>query len=182
MHKMRSTNKMGNYRQSMDVQYYQSPCGELILASYDGKLCLCDWYDKPCAEHNKKRTQRILEADAKEESSTVLNQTKKELDEYFAGIRNYFNVPLLLTGTDFQKKVWLALLEIPYGETRTYLDIARRVNNPKGVRAVAQAIGANGISLFIPCHRVIGSNHSLPGFAGGLDAKRLLLGLEGADI
>ena len=134
----------------------------------------------PCAERNKQRLQRILKADFKEESSTVLNQAQKELDEYFMGIRKIFSTPLLPIGTDFQKRVWKALLEIPYGETRSYMEIAERVNNPKGVRAVAQAIGANGISLFIPCHRVIGSNHSLTGFAGGLEAKRILLKIEGS--
>ena len=109
-----------------------------------------------------------------------MNQAQKELDEYFMGIRKIFSTPLLPIGTDFQKRVWKALLEIPYGETRSYMEIAERVNNPKGVRAVAQAIGANGISLFIPCHRVIGSNHSLTGFAGGLEAKRILLKIEGS--
>ena len=81
-------------------------------------------------------------------------------------------------GTDFQQQVWEALLGIPYGETVSYKDIALRVGNPKGVRAVAQAVGANGIAIFIPCHRVVGSNHSLTGFAGGLEAKRMLLEIE----
>lgn len=84
-----------------------------------------------------------------------------------------------LAGTDFQQSVWRALMEIPYGETRSYMQIAERIGNPKGVRAVAQAIGANGLSIIVPCHRVIGANHSLTGFAGGLEAKRFLLNLEG---
>ena len=112
------------------------------------------------------------------ESSPVLEQTARELNEYFAGKRKTFDIPLHPVGTDFQKRVWDALLEIPYGETRTYKEIARSVNNPKGVRAVAGAIGANGISILIPCHRVIGSNHSLTGFAGGIEAKRQLLETE----
>lgn len=87
-------------------------------------------------------------------------------------------MPLHPFGTNFQKSVWNALLEIPYGVTRSYLHIARQVGNEKGVRAVAQAIGANGIGIIIPCHRVIGSDRSLTGFAGGLDAKRTLLRLE----
>lgn len=174
------TSKEGNPQQIVNIQHYHSPCGEIILASSNGKLCLCDWQDMPCAERNKQRLQRILKADFKEESSTVLNQAQKELDEYFMGIRKIFSTPLLPIGTDFQKRVWKALLEIPYGETRSYMKTAERVNNPKGVRAVAQAIGANGISLFIPCHRVIGSNHSLTGFAGGLEAKRILLKIEGS--
>jgi methylated-DNA-[protein]-cysteine S-methyltransferase len=100
------------------------------------------------------------------------------LNEYFTGIRKIFDIPLRPIGTDFQKKVWHALLNIPYGETRSYKEIAISMGNPNSTRAVAGAIGANGISIFIPCHRVIGSNHCLTGFAGGLDAKRRLLELE----
>ena len=103
---------------------------------------------------------------------------KKELDEYFAGKRHTFEIPLHPVGTDFQKQVWQALLEIPYGETRTYKEIAQKTNKLKGIRAVAQAIGANGISILIPCHRVIGTNRSLTGYAGGIEAKRLLLNIE----
>ena len=162
----------------VNIQYYDSPCGRLVLASADDELCLCDWNEKPCAERNKRRLVRLLNAEFSMETSAALERTKKELDEYFAGKRRQFDIPLHPVGTEFQKQVWQALLEIPYGETRTYKAIAQRVDNPKGVRAVASAIGANGISIIIPCHRVIGSNHSLTGFAGGLDAKRLLLETE----
>ena len=160
------------------VQYYDSPCGRLVLGSVGEELCVCDWFDKPCAERNKRRLARLLNANIIEKSTVVITQAKVQLDEYFAGKRNIFDVPLHPTGTVFQQSVWNALLEIPYGETRTYKDIAMRIENIKGVRAVAQAIGANGISIFIPCHRVIGSNHSLTGFAGGLEAKSILLKLE----
>ena len=165
-------------KQKVYIQYYDSPCGELILASAGDALCLCDWFEMPCAERNKRRLTRLLHADFIEETSPILEQTKQELNEYFAGKRKTFDIPLHPVGTDFQKQVWQALLEIPYGETRTYKEIAQRVNNLKGVRAVAQAIGANGMSILIPCHRVIGTNHSLTGFAGGIDAKRLLLNIE----
>lgn len=165
-------------KQTVNIQYYNSPCGEVILASVGDELCLCDWYEKPCAERNKRRLERLLNAEFITASSPILEKTKTELDEYFAGKRKTFNIPLHPVGTDFQKQVWQALLEIPYGETRTYKEIAKRVNNLKGVRAVAQAIGANGMSILIPCHRVIGSNHSLTGFAGGIEAKRLLLDIE----
>ena len=110
--------------------------------------------------------------------SAVLEETKKELDEYFAGKRHTFEIPLHPVGTVFQKQVWQALLEIPYGETRTYKEIAQKTNKLKCIRAVAQAIGANGISILIPCHRVIGTNRSLTGYAGGIEAKRLLLNIE----
>ena len=167
-------------KQPVCVQYYNSPCGELVLASVGGELCLCDWNEKPCAGRNKNRLIRLLDADLREESSEVLLRAIEQLDEYFAGKRKSFDLHLHPVGTDFQKQVWDALLEIPYGETRTYMEIAQRVGNPKGVRAVAQAIGANGIGIIIPCHRVIGSDHSLTGFAGGLEAKKILLELERA--
>lgn len=165
-------------KQQVNIQYYDSPCGELVLASVGNELCLCDWNEMPCAERNKHRLVRLLHAEFTTASSPILEQTKQELDEYFAGKREAFDIPLHPVGTDFQKQVWQALLEIPYGETRTYKEIALRVNNLKGVRAVAQAIGANGMSIIIPCHRVIGTNHSLTGFAGGIEAKRLLLNIE----
>ena len=111
----------------------------------------------------------------RQETSSVLELARQQLDEYFLGIRRSFEIPLHPVGTDFQRKVWNALLDIPYGETRSYKEIAQSIGNPNCVRAVAGAIGANGISILIPCHRIIGSNRSLTGFAGGLEAKRILL-------
>ena len=163
---------------SIHIQYYNSPCGEIVLASMGDELCLCDWNEKPCAERNKHRLVKYMNAVFRVETSDVLEQTKKQLDEYFAGTRKAFDIPLHPVGTEFQQQVWNALLEIPYGETRSYKDIALSIANPQGIRAVAQAIGANGISILIPCHRVIGSNHSLTGFAGGIEAKRILLEIE----
>lgn len=166
-------------RQIVNIQYYASPCGRLILASVGNELCLCDWLEQPCAVRNKQRLARILNAEFTTNPSVVLEQTRAELEEYFSGERKTFDIPLHPVGTDFQKQVWQALLDIPYGQTRSYKEIAQVVNNLKGVRAVAGAIGANGISILIPCHRVIGANHSLTGFAGGIEAKRRLLEIEG---
>ena len=160
------------------IQYYDSPCGRIVLGSVGEELCFCDWFDKPCAERNKRRLARLLNASFKEETTGVISQAMQQLDEYFAGRRETFDIALHPVGTAFQLRVWNALLEIPYGETRTYKDVALRVDNLKGVRAVAQAVGANGISVVIPCHRVVGSDHSLTGFAGGLEAKRILLDIE----
>ena len=171
-------NERNNATQVICIQYYSSPCGELILASTGNELCLCDWNGMPCAERNKRRIGRYVNADFSIASSAVLEETKRQLDDYFAGNRKMFDIPLHPVGTDFQLRVWRALLDIPYGETRSYMEIAKHIGNPKGVRAVAQAIGANGIDIFIPCHRVIGSNHSLTGFTGGLDKKEFLLELE----
>ena len=108
----------------------------------------------------------------------VIEEAVRQLDEYFAGCRREFSMPLQPVGTDFQLRVWRALLDIPYGQTRSYMDIARAIGSPRSARAAAQAIGANGIAILIPCHRVIGSNQSLTGFAGGLDKKAWLLDHE----
>ena len=116
--------------------------------------------------------------DGKEEETELINKTYKELDEYFRGKRKTFDIPLKIEGTEFQKKVWNELLEIPYGETRSYLDIAKRVGNPKASRAVGMANHNNKTIIIIPCHRVIGSNKKLIGYAGGLDVKEKLLKLE----
>ncbi len=169
---------MNHTQLSISFQHYDSPCGTLILASVGEAICLCDWIDMPCAVKNKRRLVQSLKAELREQPSAVIIRTKEELDEYFAGKRTTFDVPLYPVGTEFQKRVWEALLGIPFGETRTYKDIAIAVGNVKRVRAVASAIGANGMSILIPCHRVIGSDHSLTGFAGGLEAKRILLELE----
>ena len=160
------------------IQYYNSPCGELVLASMGDELCLCDWNGMPCAERNLCRIGRYVNEDFRKETSPVIEQTKRQLDDYFAGNRKEFDIQLHTFGTDFQNRVWKALLDIPYGKTRTYMEIAKSIGNAKGVRAVAQAIGANSLDIIVPCHRVIGSNHSLTGFAGGLDKKRFLLELE----
>lgn len=165
----------------VNIQYYDSPCGQLVLASAGDELCLCDWNEMPCAERNMRRLVRLIGAEFQDSTSPVLEQTKHELDQFFAGKRKEFDIPLRYVGTEFQKQVWQALLDIPYGETRTYMEIARRIGNPKGVRAVAGAIGANGMSIIIPCHRVIGSDNSLTGFAGGLHTKQLLLEIESSN-
>lgn len=150
------------------IQHYNSPCGNMVLASVGDELCLCDWSEMPCAERNMHRLARLMHASFKTESTSVLEQAMAQLNEYFSGTRTTFTIPLRPVGTDFQQRVWNALLQIPYGATRSYKDIAIGVGNAKAIRAVAQAIGANGISIFIPCHRVIGTNRSLTGYAGGL--------------
>lgn len=108
----------------------------------------------------------------------ILLKAEAELYGYFLEKESSFNIPLNLKGTLFQKKVWQALLEIPYGKTCSYKDIAQKIGNPKAVRAVGTAIGKNPISIIIPCHRVIASNGGLGGFAGGIDRKKILLDLE----
>ena len=149
-----------------------------MLGSFEGKLWLCDWAVEKHRDIVDVRLRKILQADYEEKTSDIIRETGKQLDEYFDGKRTVFDIPLLFVGTDFQKKVWYKLLEIPYGTTLSYGELATRLDMPKAVRAVANANGANAISILVPCHRVIGSDHSLTGYGGGLDAKKTLLTLE----
>ena len=169
---------MMNNRKQINIQYYDSPCGQLVLASFADSLCLCDWSDNPFAERNMRRLTRGMNVSFKTETTSVLEETKRQLDEYFAGKRKSFDIQLRMVGTCFQQQVWNALTDIPYGATKSYKDIAQSIGKPQAVRAVAGAVGANGISILIPCHRVIGSDNSLTGYAGGLEAKRELLRIE----
>jgi len=109
----------------------------------------------------------------------VLLGTVQQLEEYFAGVRTTFDMPIGLGGTDFQRRVWLAVNETPFGQTTTYMKISKKLGNPGAIRAVGAAIGANPILIVLPCHRIIGTNGQLTGYAGGLDRKRFLLDLEG---
>lgn len=149
----------------------KSPVGTLTLVASDKGLTAILW-----PQDDPKRVK--LPILTRGDSHPVLRQAEKELDEYFAGKRTRFTVALEFTGTDFQKKVWKALLEIPFGETRSYGDIARKLGKPGAMRAVGAANGRNPISIIAPCHRVIGADGSLTGFAGGLAAKKKLLALE----
>lgn len=161
------------------IRHYESPCGMLMLGSFDDKLCLCDWQVEKHRDHIDRRLKRMLNAEFEEGTSEVIDKAIKQLDEFFARQRKIFDIPLLFVGTDFQKTVWNELQKIPFGKTVSYGEMARRIGMPKAVRAVANANGANSMSIFAPCHRVIGSDHSLTGYGGGLDAKRTLLKLEG---
>ncbi len=162
------------------TRIYESPCGTLMLGSFSDKLCLCDWQVEKHRDHVDNRLRRLLDAEFLDGTSAVIDTAIAQLDEYFAGTRQEFNVPILLAGTDFQKKVWNALLTIPFGNTVSYREISSRIGMPKAVRAVANANGANSISIFVPCHRVIGSDNTLTGYGGGLAAKEFLLKLERA--
>ncbi len=150
-----------------------SPVGTLTLvASYKGLAAIL-WPDD---DPRRVRLEPRVEAP----DHPVLIEPERQLAAYFAGALTRFTLPLDFAGTDFQKKVWAALLTIPIGETRTFRDIVRQIRKPDAVRAVGAANGRNPISIVAPCHRVIGSNGALTGFAGGLAAKEHLLGLEGS--
>ncbi|MFM0132229.1 methylated-DNA--[protein]-cysteine S-methyltransferase [Paraburkholderia sediminicola] len=148
-----------------------SPVGELKLVANGNRLAAILWEnDKP----NRVRLPERVEADER----PILIETERQLNEYFAGTRDRFDLELDFQGTDFQKKVWAALLTIPFGETRSYSDIATQIGNINAVRAVGAANGRNPISIVAPCHRVIGASGDLTGFAGGLANKMFLLSLE----
>lgn len=165
----------------ISIQRYQSPCGELLLGAFGNRLCLCNWTKELHPKRVENRLQALLNAKFTEESVPVVQEAAWQLDEYFKGKRQAFDMPLLLVGTEFQKSAWQELLKIPYGTTITYADLAARLGRPNAVRAVANANGANAISIFAPCHRVVGSNGTLGGYGGGIEAKRFLLGLEGCN-
>ncbi|WLH11857.1 methylated-DNA--[protein]-cysteine S-methyltransferase [Pseudomonas hefeiensis] len=149
-----------------------SPVGQLILVARDTKLAAILWENE--------RLNRVRLGPLEEHSQhPVLKETERQLMEYFAGQRRRFELELDFAGTDFQVRVWQALLTIPFGETRSYRDIAIQIGQPTAVRAVGAANGRNPISIIAPCHRVIGTGGSLTGFAGGLAAKQFLLSLEG---
>jgi len=159
----------------METLYYSrmhSSAGLLLLAASEKGLVVLE-FDRGLFPPKKPRANW-------KESAEATGSYIRELSEYFAGNRREFTFPLDLRGTEFQLKCWRALLQIPYGETRTYADIARAVNQPKGFRAVGLANNRNPIAIVVPCHRVVASDGTLCGYGGGLDVKRKLLELEGA--
>lgn len=151
-----------------------SPVGQLTLVATDVGLAAVLW------ENDRPRLAR-LQAGAQANTQPLLVDVERQLQEYFSGARRHFTVPLDFAGTEFQCRVWNALLTIPFGETRSYGQIAEQVGSPSAVRAVGAANGRNPVSIIAPCHRVIGSTGKLTGFAGGLDAKAFLLTLEGVN-
>ena len=165
----------------INIQYHKTKVGEFILGSFDSKLCMLDWRYRRMRTTIDNRIRNGLKAEYVENGDEIIDKAIEQLDEYLRGDRNKFDIPLLMVGTEFQKSVWNALMKVPYGLTSTYLQLAENVNNKKAVRAVASANGANAISLIIPCHRIIGSNGELVGYAGGLPVKKRLLELEQSD-
>jgi len=152
----------------------RSPVGVLTLVASGDALAAILW-------ENDRPGRVRLDVVAEDTKHPTLLETERQLGEYFAGRRKVFDLALVFAGTEFQKKVWSALLTIPFGETRTYAQIAKQIGHPAATRAVGAANGRNPISIVTPCHRVIGSSGALTGFAGGLDVKARLLRLEGAD-
>lgn len=148
-----------------------SPVGQLKLVASEHGLVAILWENDP---PRRVRLAEVIESD----DDPIVGETERQLREYFSGQRTAFELPLDFRGTEFQRKVWSALLTIPFGETRSYAQIAEQIGSPAAVRAVGAANGRNPLSIVAPCHRVVGSNGKLTGFAGGLETKAKLLSLE----
>lgn len=162
----------------LNILRYHSPYGIIWLGESEGMLRMADWEGGRNSDVSGRPARLNDYVTISEHASPTNVKASLQLDEYFNGSRHTFDIPTNPCGTDFQKKVWKELLNVPYGKTATYGDIARFIGMPKATRAVANAIGRNPISIFIPCHRIIGSNHSLTGYAGGIATKKRLLDLE----
>ena len=155
--------------------YKQTPVGDIAIGESEGFITYLLFSTEIKMNENIKSNYIV-------EETPLIKKTKHQLDEYFAGERKDFELPLNPAGTEFQMKVWEALREIPYGETRSYQQIGVQIGCPKASRAVGQANNRNPISVIIPCHRVIGVKGKLTGYGGGIDIKEILLALEGKSV
>jgi methylated-DNA-[protein]-cysteine S-methyltransferase len=167
------THRRGGRERAMAYKHMSTPVGRLTLVAGDNGLAAILW-------HNDRPGRVKLNVGAEVDDHPVLVETERQLEEYFAGRRKQFALTLDLSGTAFQRRVWSALQTIPFGETRSYGQIAKQIGNPNAVRAVGAANGRNPVSIVAPCHRVVGSTGALAGFAGGLEVKAHLLAFEGA--
>lgn len=150
----------------------------MIAAASGEGLCLLEFNDRPALPKELEDLKILLNAEIVEGEHDLIAQTKIQIDEYFQGKRKEFSIKLNTPGTEFQKQVWSVLIDIPYGNTRTYKNQAAKLGNPSSIRAVGKANGENRIAIIIPCHRVIGANGDLIGYGGGLWRKHYLLEFE----
>jgi methylated-DNA-[protein]-cysteine S-methyltransferase len=162
----------------INIQLHRTEIGEVVLGSFRLKLCLLVFRRREIIGTVDDRIKKALNAEFVEHDDEILKKTRRQLDEYFKGLRREFDISILMVGTDFQKRVWNALMRVPYGDTSTYLQLAKDIGNERAVRAVGNANAANPISIIVPCHRIIGSGGELVGYGGGLSVKRRLLELE----
>lgn len=166
-----------NGREVMTVDWLPSPLGTMVAIASERGLCLLEWVDRRALENELIRMRKRFGPLVPGESE-ILDRTKREMGEHFAGERRAFTVPLDLRGSEFQIRAWETLREIPYGETWSYAQMARRMGRPSAVRAVGRANGTNQVAVIVPCHRVIGADGKLTGYGGGLWRKERLLELE----
>lgn len=163
---------------NISLNHIETPLGKMIVCATNKGICLLEFIDRKKLDGQFEKLSKELNATIIEEECMHFDLLRKELNAYFNNELKEFTVPLDLVGTEFQKKVWQALLTIPYGKTTSYMQQSEAIGNPLSVRAVANANGMNKIAIIVPCHRVIGSNGKLTGYAGGLERKRALLNLE----
>ena len=159
---------------------FSTPIGDMFACTSNEGICLVEFIERKQLEKEMTDLKKRLNAEVIENDHPYLKTLIVQMAEYFSGKRKQFDLPLHTPGTPFQQQVWQALLTIPYGATRSYTEQAQYINNPTAVRAVARANGMNRIAIIIPCHRVLGADGSLTGYAGGLERKRWLLDLEKA--
>ena len=162
----------------LHAKWIETPLGAMLALADDRGLHLLDFVDRRGLERALASLSKRLRARALPGNHRYLDQIERELAEYFAGARRAFETPVALTGSEFQSRVWNALLAIPSGETRSYAELARCIGQPQAVRAVGRANGENRLSIIVPCHRVIGADGALTGYGGGLGRKQKLLDLE----
>jgi AraC family transcriptional regulator, regulatory protein of adaptative response / methylated-DNA-[protein]-cysteine methyltransferase len=160
------------------LQWVETPLGPMLCGATEHAICLLEFTDRPLLPTQMARVQKRFHCRFENIANAMTEQLRIELSEYFAKTRERFSVPLDFPGTDFQKRVWTALLDVPYGKTASYLDLAQTLGDPNAVRAVARANGDNRIAIIIPCHRIIGSDGSMTGYGGGIPRKKKLLALE----
>lgn len=163
----------------MYLQSYQSPCGLLTLGQIRDKIGMCIWSETSAGIKVMERTIRWYDMKPMVQPTNLLTTAMEQLDEYFAGTRTSFTIPILTSGTPFQMRIWQVLKDIPYGQTVSYSAIAQRLRINAPVRGIARVIATNPLNIFLPCHRVIGKDQSLTGYSGGLMAKQRLLEIEG---
>lgn len=162
----------------VNIQRFNTPLGTMIAGATENKLCILEFTDRRMLETELKQLTKLLNAKFIQSSNVVIEKTKKQIEEYFEGKRKNFDIKLLTPGSEFQNKVWNALMDIPFGKTISYKQQSINMKIPKSVRAVANANGQNRIAIIIPCHRVIGENGKLTGYGGGLWRKERLINLE----
>ncbi|MFK8020344.1 MAG: bifunctional transcriptional activator/DNA repair enzyme AdaA [Pseudomonadales bacterium] len=168
----------GRDRKLIKVKRLLTPLGPMFVAGDDDGICLLEFDDRKALDGQLTRLQRVLDAQFIAGEHSLFTQLERELEQYFAGHLQQFSTSLQLAGTPFQCQAWNALINIPFGETRSYAQQAEAIGNPKAVRAVARANGQNALAIIVPCHRVVGKDGTLTGYAGGLWRKQKLLDLE----
>jgi len=164
-------------KKQINIQFYKTKYAEFILGSYNNKLCLLDYKYRKMRSIIDDKLKKMLNAEFVVQEDDLLNKTKVQIDEYLMGERKVFSIPLLMVGTEFEKSIWNALIDIPYGQTATYSTLIN--NNPGNtLKSVSHANGANSIAIIIPCHRILGEHGDLVAYGGGLPLKLKLLNLE----